>query len=106
VDRLLGSARAIRADGQAGVGVIDLAAASGPAPVIEPVVGWPSRSPAPEAGGIEASSGTDGVTEVLPPVLGGAVIGLCGAVALLVIRDLRRAGRRRRRAQSLAMASS
>jgi subtilisin family serine protease len=106
VDRLIGSARPIRADGRAGVGALDLAAASGPAPVIDPVVGWPSRPPASETGRIDPFGETGGVAEVLPPVLGGAVIGLCGAVALLVLRDLRRASRRRRRAQSLAMASS
>ena len=73
--------------------------------MIDPVVGWPSRPPASETGRIDPSSGTEAVAEVLPPVLGGAVIGLCGAVALLVLRDLRRASRRRR-AQSLALASS
>ena len=92
VDRLLGSARAIRADGAAGVGALDLAAASGPGPVIDPVVGWPAP-----AGASARLASTDGATsEILPPVIGGAVMGLCAAVAVLVLRDMRRAGRRRR----------
>jgi len=43
--------------------------------------------------------------EVLPPVAGGAVMGLCAAVALLVFRDIQRA-RRAAPPQSLASASS
>jgi subtilisin family serine protease len=98
VDRLIGSTRAIRADGAAGVGALDLAAASGPGPVVDPIVGWPR----PEADA--AAPGTEAAGELLPPVFGGAVMGLCGAVALFVLRDIQRARRRARR-QSLASAS-
>ena len=39
---------------------------------------------------------------LLPPMFGGAVMGLCAAIAMLVLRDIRRS---RRRPQSLASAS-
>jgi hypothetical protein len=98
VDRVIGSTRAIRADGAAGVGALDLATASGPGPVVDPVVGWPEADPRPPMPGRETTG------ELLPPVFGGAVMGLCGAVALFVLRDIQRARRRARR-QSLASAS-
>jgi subtilisin family serine protease len=98
VDRLIGSTRAIRADGAAGVGALDLATASGPGPVVEPLVGWPV------AGGRTGATGDGASGQVLPPVFGGAVMGLCGAVALFVLRDIQRERRRARR-QSLASAS-
>jgi subtilisin family serine protease len=98
VDRVIGSTRAIRADGAAGVGALDLAAASGPGPVVDPVLGWP------EAGPHAATAGRGAPGELLPPVFGGAVMGLCGAVAVFVLRDIQRARRRARR-QSLASAS-
>jgi subtilisin family serine protease len=85
VDRLIGSARAIRPDGAAGVGALDLAAASGPGSVIDPIVSWPEQPGRPA----EAAA-ADPPLEALPPVLGGAVMGLCAAVALLVLRDMRR----------------
>jgi hypothetical protein len=100
VDRVIGSTRAIRADGAAGVGALDLAAASGPGPVVDPVVGWPRPDAEAAAAGAEAAA----VGELLPPLFGGAVMGLCGAVALFVLRDIQRARRRARR-QSLASAS-
>jgi len=98
VDRLIGSTRSIRADGAAGVGALDLATASGPGPVVDPVVGWPAAAPGTDV------TGTGAPDEVLPPIFGGAVMGLCGAVALFVLRDIQRARRRARR-QSLASAS-